>query len=320
MDKRKEECVTKICVQTGGIIRFWGYEEGYRLIKEAGFDAVDWNINSEWNGTEIKQKILSHCIFEDPLEEIEAHFAEELAVIRKYGLEIEQAHAPFPAYVKDFPEFNDYAIGVVKQCIRFCDSAGIRYLVVHGISLILDDKTQTPESIREMNLHLYESLIPVLRETNVVVCLENLFSRYAGNLIEGVCSVPEEAVWYIDHLNEKAGKECFGLCLDTGHLNLLGKNQVTYIKKLGKRIKCLHLHDNRGVDDEHLAPYTGTIIWRDVMKALGEAGYEGALSFETFRQVRPDRVDMEAVPAWLKLIHDLGQLFGSWVEQEYESH
>ena len=31
-----------ISVQSGGIIRFWGYEEGYRMIREAGFDGRSW--------------------------------------------------------------------------------------------------------------------------------------------------------------------------------------------------------------------------------------------------------------------------------------
>ncbi len=306
-----------ISVQSGGIIsRYKDKETGYRLIREAGFKALDWNMDRAWDSEKLQKKQLDHCIFEDSLEEIQNHYAAELAVIRKNGLEIFQAHAPFPSYVKNFPEFNDYAIGVYKQCIRFCDSIGVRYLVIHGISLRVNDETQTAETIREMNLHLYESLIPVLLETNVVVCLENLFTHYQGNVMEGICSVPEEAIWYVDHLNEKAGRECFGFCLDTGHLNILGKNQGVFIRKLGKRIKIVHLHDNRGTDDEHLMPYTGNIIWKDVIGALRDIGYEGTLNFETFRQVTSARgVDEEAVPILLRAIRETGEMFRSWIER-----
>ncbi len=304
-----------ISVQSAGVVPGRGdMEKGYRMIRDAGFEAVDWNLDLSWDSRKVKNKQLEHCIFEDSLEEIQAHFAAELAAIRGCGLVPYQAHAPFPPYVKGFPELNDYAIGIYQQCIRYCGSIGLKYLVIHGISLIVDDETQTPETVRQMNLHLYESLIPVLQETDVVVCLENLFSRYRNSiLMEGFCSVPEEAVWFVDHLNEKAGKECFGFCLDTGHLNLLGKNQGIFIRKLGKRIKVLHMHDNRGVQDEHLAPYTGSIIWKDVIGALRDIGYDGSLNFETFRQVEPSRTDAEIAPIYLKTIHDIGCVFRDWI-------
>ena len=72
-----------ISVQNGGLTNFVGYEEGYRLIREAGFDGIDWNIDMEWKNKEINQRILSECIFTRSQEEIMAHFQEELAVIKK---------------------------------------------------------------------------------------------------------------------------------------------------------------------------------------------------------------------------------------------
>ncbi len=304
----------KISIQTGGLVNYRGLEEGYRLIREAGFEAIDWNIDSAWDSSQFKKKQLPHCIFEDSLEDIHSYYREELEVIRKNGLEIWQAHAPFPPYVQGFPELNEYAIGVYKQCIRFCAGAGVRYLVVHGISHSVNDDTQTPESIRRMNLHLYESLIPVLAETELVVCLENLFISHEGHMLEGVCARPEEACGYIDYLNEKAGKECFALCLDTGHLNLVGKRQKPYILELGKRIRALHLHDNGGMQDEHLAPYTGNILWRDVVDGLAEIGYDGSLNFETFRQISPYRMEKEMVPVWLRTIYETGCVFRTRIE------
>lgn len=299
----------EISVQTGGIIRYWGFEEGYRLIRESGFDGIDWNLDHAWERDKLDKKQMEHCIFEDSQEAIMEHYQQELDVIHKYGLQIIQAHAPFPTYIKEFPEFNEYAINICRQCLRFCGNVGIKYLVVHGISLRVDDDTQTPQSVLEMNLHLYESLIPVLQETDVVVCMENLYTSYNGNKIEGICTNSAEAIYYIDYLNHKAGKECFALCLDTGHLNLLGKHQGVYIRQLGSRIKALHLHDNWGSRDDHLAPYTGNIIWKDVVQGLRDVGYSGALSFETFQQVTPERVDLEAVPIWLRTIYEIGDVF-----------
>lgn len=302
-----------ISVQTGGLIPNWGLEpeEAYGMIRNAGFDGIDWNLNQAWETMEVRKKILKHCIFEDSLEEIQAHFARELTAIQASGLKIVQAHAPYPSYVKDFPEFLDYAIRIFQQCVRYCGLAGIPYLVIHGIHTLPDDHTQTPESVRQMNLKLYESLIPQLLETDVTVCLENLIYGYRGNMMEGCCANPAEAVWYIDHLNEKAGGECFGFCLDTGHLNLIGRRQGAYIRALGSRIKCLHVNDNRGTGDEHLAPYTGNVVWSEFTEALRETGYTGAMNFETFGQIRPEKADWETVPIWLRTICRIGEVFRS---------
>lgn len=302
-----------ISIQTGGLLPGWSAAEAFRMIREAGFDGIDWGLDESWDRAVIQQGRSSPCVFEKPLPEVRDYYREQLAQIEKNGLVIYQAHAPFPPYVKGFPELTDYAIGIYRQCIRFCAAAGIERLVIHGISRALDDPGQTRGSVEALNLRLYRSLIPVLRECRVVVCMENLFTRYGRQIIEGACADPRKTGEFIDSLNEEAGRECFGFCVDTGHLNILGKNQEEYILALGKRIKAVHLHDNWGDDDRHLAPYAGNVRWRDVMGALREAGYRGNLNFETHQQVSLSRVDREMVPVWLRAIRETGRVFEGWV-------
>ena len=103
-------------------------------------------------------------------------------------------HAPCPPEAKGCPVFTDYAIEVYKQIIRFCESIGLRYLVIHGIKKTIDDDTHAEEKVRRMNMHLYSQLIPILKETNVVVCLENLFYVFQGNMTESTCSDADEAL------------------------------------------------------------------------------------------------------------------------------
>ncbi len=301
----------KLCVQSGTVVYDFGFEKGYEMFAQAGFEAIDWNIDNGWNSKAIRAgDTTQECIFDKPIEEVIAYYAEEAELIKKNGMIISQAHAPFPAYIPGKPHVLDYAIEVYKQCIRLCAHYGCKNLVVHGISLTPGDKENTPASIDALNMKLYESLIPTLLEVKTVtVCLENLFSGNGRHFMEGTCSDPHQAVAYIDALNEKAGAEVFGFCLDTGHINLLQKDMRTYIPVLGKRIKALHIHDNDGLSDAHLAPYTGTINWKAFYSALREIGYEGDLDFETFAQTRASRLDAELVPSYLKLINDCGQLF-----------
>ena len=300
----------KICVQDGGLREYVGSEACYSLLAETGFEAIDWNIDQALSPARIRGlDYLGDCIFEKSLEEVIAYYQPQIDLIKKNGMTISQAHAPFPAYVPGHPEVLEHMIGIYKRCIELCDYAGCKNLVIHGINLAENDKENTPESIEALNWHLYESLIPTLQKCNVVVCLENLFSWDAA-AVEGVCSNPYEAVRYIDTLNEKAGKEAFGFCLDTGHLQLLGKGLRSYMPVLGKRIKCLHVHDNDGRVDRHLAPFTGKVNWNYFCDMLKQIGYEGDLSFETFQQCNVARkFDEEMVKPWLVLIRQIGELF-----------
>jgi len=303
----------KLCIQTGDIVDELGFEEGYRMIKDAGFTTIDWNLDHAWKmNTIIKANDLKElCIFEKSLPEIMDHYAEELAFIKNNGLTVSQAHAPFPAYVEGRPDILEYAIKVYCGNILFCNKIGCKKLVIHGISLFATEQNKTPEDYKKMNMHLYESLIPTLQQTDIIVCLENLFTKNGSDFLEGTCSNPFEAVEYIDTLNKKAGKMCFGLCLDTGHLNLLHKSFRVYMPILGDRIKALHIHDNDASSDQHLAPYTGTIIWKDFINGLKQIGYNGDLSFETFRQVTIKRVDKPVIMPFLKLIAQIGEYFKS---------
>ena len=305
----------KISIQSETLVKYYGAEDAYGMIREAGFEAIDWNIDTAWDFDTIKnaEHLCGLCPFERSPEEIRAHYASELAVIRKNGLEIVQAHAPFECYAPGRPDILEYAISIYKKIIPFLDEVGCKYLIIHGLTKNEHMDYLSPKEAEALNLHLYESLIPTLQQTKQIkVCLENLFTntlKLARGFWEGVCSDPHLAVAMIDDLNAKAGKEYFGLCLDTGHLNLLRKPMHAYIPIVGKRILCLHIHDNLQNADSHLMPYTGSIWWSHFLAELRAIGYAGDLSFETFAQVDRKRLPDELVPVFLAAIADIGGYF-----------
>ena len=301
----------KISVQTGGIIENFGTKETYALIKEAGFEAIDWNIDHAWDPAIIwgKHQLPLGNIFEKELHEILEYFREELDAIKENGLKITQAHAVMPATHTYIPDLFPYFIENCKNCIRLCNAVGCQRLVVHGVCMDNALLDLTAEDIDEMNRQLYESLIPVLKDTDVMVLLENLFSWDNGP-VEGHCQNGKEAADFIDYLNEKAGKEAFGFCWDIGHSKLLGKDFRKFTSALGHRIKALHIHDNDGVNDKHLAPFTGSVNWDMFIKCLKDIGYSGDLSFETCTQITTAfKFDPDLVKPWLKLIAETGNIF-----------
>ncbi|MBQ6947332.1 MAG: sugar phosphate isomerase/epimerase, partial [Clostridia bacterium] len=289
--------------------------------KDSGFDAVDWNIDHAWERRDVLENgVHAKCVFTENMDTILDYWKEHLEAIRENGLKIAQAHAPFPAYTLSYngrhPDFLDYAIEVYKNCIRLCHQAGCPYLVIHGISRRRGLEHPTVEEQDEVNRKLYTSLIPTLLETDVTVCLENLFTGDPHHLhVSGHCSEPQKAAAFIDELNQTAGKECFGLCLDVGHLFLLHIDFTYYITTLGTRIKALHIHDNDGAADSHLAPYAGNVPWEDFLSAMKAIGYKGILNFETFAQVLPTRIPPELVPEFLQHIAAIGRYFARRIEE-----
>ena len=304
----------KICVQDGGLYSVHGFKDTYQILRKAGFEAIDWNIDVELRGGSIRAGNYEGThIFEKSVDEILAYYKEELDAIREAGLTISQAHAPFPYYDREFvkPEASDYMIGVYKKIILFLDRVGCKNLIVHGANLDKKD-TKSIAEINALNKKLYTSLIPELQQTNVIVCLENLFTK---GITEGHCSNPYDAAREIDELNALAGKECFGLCVDTGHLNITSGDFRRYFPIVGKRVKALHIHDNDGITDLHKAPYSGTINWKHFYTALKEIGYEGDLSFETFNQTDPSVIERDLELPWFTLIAEIGKFFRKKIEE-----
>ncbi len=300
-------------VQTGNVVKQFGLETGYAMIREAGFDGIDWNLDQVWNPRETADGHPAPCIFEEEMPAVRKYFERELAVIGQNGLQIFQAHAPFPAYIPGLPELSARVPRVYENCIRFCKEAQIPYLVIHGISRAYDGSDMTREEMFQKNIDLYAPMIPVIRETGVMVLTENLFRYHEGTCYEAVCSDPDEAVTLLDTLNEMAGGPCFGLCFDVGHNNLLKWDMASYLRRLGSRVKALHLHDNDGSRDQHLGPYAGTVCWTELCSLLREIGYSGALSFETFNYYDLKRVMPSVVPVLLKSVAEIGRQFAGMI-------
>ena len=90
------------------------------------------------------------------------------------------------------------------------------------------------------------------RSASVVMCLENAYHYYKGRIRSISASNADYLVRLTEKLNEFAGVECFGICYDSGHANITGKDQYREILTIGKHLKVLHLHDTEGVHDTHL--------------------------------------------------------------------
>jgi sugar phosphate isomerase/epimerase len=75
------------------------------------------------------------------------------------------------------------------------------------------------------------------------------------------------------------------VCLDVGHLSAFGGGDFFgWLDALGPHIGQLHLHDNRGEDDEHLALGAGKIPVADVLRYLAEQGPPPLITLEPHQE------------------------------------
>ena len=70
-----------------------------------------------------------------------------------------------------------------------------------------------------------------------------------------------------------------GICLDFGHAAIMG-DLIDAIETVSGLLVTTHVHDNRGREDEHLAPFQGATDWDAALMTLQKVGYEGTLVFE----------------------------------------
>jgi sugar phosphate isomerase/epimerase len=63
-------------------------------------------------------------------------------------------------------------------------------------------------------------------------------------------------------------------CLDTGHANM-SVGTLPFIERLGPVLGHVHVADNGGRNDEHLAAGEGTVDWDATLSALLDTGFRG---------------------------------------------
>ncbi len=252
----------KIVTTTSGrVIQNGGIYNILRIMSEAGFDGADLGMFA-----------LAQPYFTDNAE----YRKDVLRAVKDFGIEIRQAHAPFPGYRFDDEDYNQELGDAVRVAIETAGSLGAKTIVVHPIHC----PHLTTDEQMEWNIDYYMSLAPLAKKEGIRIALENMYGgvvadRYCAN----VCSLPHEFSRYFDALS-KLDSQAFTCCLDLGHFAMLGCPPAKAITEMGHRLGALHVHDNNLIHDQHNPPYFGNIQWEDVAKALATVHYKGDFTFE----------------------------------------
>ena len=297
------------CISTGGIFARLGIENGFAAIKAAGFDGVDFGLDNILTWKDCTRPETDILPFFSDDEEIARYTERIKKAAAETGIKFVQFHAPFPTYNPKNPLACENMKMACRKSIEICAACGCDKIIIHPCFNWDTSEPLSPEDEWNVNIEFYSSFIPTLKKCGVKCCLENMFiTDKKGKPFEAICSSISTACRYIDTLNEIAGEDLFGFCLDTGHLLIVGRDVYQAILQLGDRLTTLHIHDNDGNHDDHNAPFVGGIQnWNRMLEGLRAIGYKGNIDLETSNAVCrfPDAL----IPTVLRLLADTASYF-----------
>ena len=204
-----------------------------------------------------------------------ADFAKRL---RSRGLSA-TVHAPLTTNVLGAPDeqWRREKVKVLAGYLHFSAAIGAEEMVVHPVPNPIfvpePDRPELPELMQEAARRSLDELVPVARQVQVRILLENLPYR---------CSYPLKDMHQLRALVDFYPPENVGLVIDTGHAGTAGKDPAEEIRIAGNRLHGTHLQDVDGEapNDQHWIPTHGALDWDAIRQALAEVIYIGAWTFE----------------------------------------
>jgi len=115
----------------------------------------------------------------------------------------------------------------------------------------------------------FKDFIKEFEKTGITAVIENVFETSPDFCFE---------LW------EKTGSESLKFALDTGHVNLYAKNTkaADWIKKYGKNLYHMHIHNNFGENDDHSNLLNGTLDFNEIFECLENEGLSPSIVLEMY--------------------------------------
>lgn len=205
-------------------------------------------------------------------------FTGTLDACQRRGLAVPITRAPYLFRDTKRTDLTELLFQIHKECIRFCGSIGCGRIIIRPLFSGIPYGREW-----EINKTYYLRLASIAEEYQVTVLLENQCRDLNGHLIRGLCSDGPTAAKWVDMLNEEAGEERFGFCMDVGVCSLCGQDMREYALALGNRIKAVILRDCDGHQESSRLPFTCVCHgqpqtdWLGLIRGLRETGFDGDL-------------------------------------------
>ena len=170
---------------------------------------------------------------------------------------------------EDLPQLGvDEGIKYALDLLNMCTQIKANYLILHFGT----------HKNREKGLQILRKILlnvsSIYAKSNVKLCLENHYP-YEYHSLNELGSIPEDFLTVIDGIDSNG----IGFCLDYGHANM-SNNLCSFLQTIGRMISYVHIADNMGYDDDHLAYGEGNIDWDMAFNATIKLGFSGPFVIE----------------------------------------
>jgi sugar phosphate isomerase/epimerase len=190
--------------------------------------------------------------------------------LRKHGLSAVGHTAYYLPIASAFEQVRRAAVCELRECVKVFQRVGVSLMNLHP-------DRHAPQHDRDYlirrNLDSIRELTDFAAQHQVELMIENLPRDFnsAEQLGELLDPMPE-----------------LGLHLDIGHANLETPYNTTeeILRRYGKRLRHVHLHDNRGGEDLHLPLGAGNVDVGRHLAALKACGYDRTITLEVFTRDR----------------------------------
>ncbi|MBQ7769072.1 MAG: sugar phosphate isomerase/epimerase [Oscillospiraceae bacterium] len=226
---------------------------GLAFLKDVGFEAADVCVDvfpdDQWQG-----------LVEQAVQEADA-----------VGIPFKICHLPF---------YMDPELACAEECIQRLRTAvdkakilGAEYAVVHPNTVSMPVRSFNRTVAYDFVMRHLSPVADYAAKVGVNLAVENM------RLVPGIRQ-SHRYCQDADELCEVADALGVSVCWDFGHANLAGFKQSEALQYIGKRLKVLHVNDNRAADDDHLPPFVGNVDWVDAMHGLALAEFDGCFNYE----------------------------------------
>ena len=241
-----------------GVIGNRDFKEGLKIIKEAGFEAVELNYTEEM---EKKGKEYIKSLRDTVLRE---------------GLEIASLlTGQFWQYplTSNNPEKRKKGEDLLTRSIEVCEIFETdALLVVPGVvgTLWSSEERVQYDVAYERAQESIRKVVPLAEKKGVYICVENVWNKFLLSPVE------------MKRFVEEIDSEYVAVYFDVGNILVIGYPE-DWIRILGRKIKRIHLKDFKlsvGNIGGFCDLLEGDVNWQEVIKALKEVGYNSYLTAE----------------------------------------
>jgi sugar phosphate isomerase/epimerase len=229
-------------------------EDRFRLVKQAGFDAVALRWSDEKPGCDADRQ--------------------QADLACKLGLQIEYVHAPYCAathFMADSPA-GEESLAKYLSCIETCAGCGVPTMVMHP----------SCEAVSGVGLERFARMIDLAQRLGLTIALENL--RRLPEIVQMTA--------LLEQYDAPCLKVCFDSghynaayepLPDDVPARFAGRLTVLHLHDnhgLGHAVANCDI-------DEHLLPFDGDVDWQQTMRRIAAAGYRGPISLESVCRCYP---------------------------------